>query len=249
GAPKSTSTWGPNVWVEAAGLAVTDAELMRQVYAVAAQRWFDEGMTSHFVLVPSWDLPLLDAWYRLGFGQQHAHAIQPARAADVLVPQVVVRRADRDDIDQLAPLDLVLPQHQGRSPVFSGSDLPTLEEAEAEWQESIADHDFANFVAEVDGAVVGAAIGCSLEKSNSNLSLAKPEQAGFLGFAAVLADARGRGVGRALGETVIGWSHEEGFTSVVTDWRVTNLLSSRAWPKLGFETTFLRLARTIGRAG
>jgi hypothetical protein len=27
---------------------------------------------------------------------------------------------------------------------------------------------------------------------------------------------------------------------------VTNLLSSRTWPRLGFETTFLRLHRVLG---
>ena len=33
---------------------------------------------------------------------------------------------------------------------------------------------------------------------------------------------------------------------MVTDWRVTNLLSSRAWPALGFTETFLRLHRLVG---
>ena len=30
-----------------------------------------------------------------------------------------------------------------------------------------------------------------------------------------------------------------------TDWRVTNLLASRFWPRRGFRTTFLRLYRHI----
>ena len=33
---------------------------------------------------------------------------------------------------------------------------------------------------------------------------------------------------------------------VVTDWRAPNLLSSRAWPALGFRPTFLRLHRLLG---
>jgi hypothetical protein len=33
---------------------------------------------------------------------------------------------------------------------------------------------------------------------------------------------------------------------VVTDWRVTNLLSSRTWPRLGFKESFLRLHRLVG---
>ncbi|HVQ86988.1 MAG TPA: GNAT family N-acetyltransferase [Actinomycetes bacterium] len=248
GSPKADS-WGPNMWVEGAGMASSEAELIRDAYAVAAQRWHDEGRTSHFVIVPSCDDAMLDAWYRLGFGQQHAHAIQPPREAVLTDSSVVVRRAEHRDIDMLAELDLALPKHQSRSPVFSNSGIPPIEEAREEWLESIDDKRFANFVAEYNGRVVGSAIGCSLEVSSSHQHVTRPDNAGFLGFAAVLPESRGVGTGRALGETVIGWSRDEGFNSVVTDWRVTNLLSSRAWPSLGFETTFLRLARTIGPAG
>jgi GNAT superfamily N-acetyltransferase len=102
------------------------------------------------------------------------------------------------------------------------------------------------FVAEVDGRVVGSGIGCALEKSSSHVGPARPDNAGFLGFAAVLPEARGTGAGRALGETVGWWAAQAGFDSVVTDWRVTNLLSSRTWPRLGYRTTFLRLHRSIG---
>ena len=74
----------------------------------------------------------------------------------------------------------------------------------------------------------------------------RPDNAGFLGFAAVLPSARGLGAGRALGETVLAWSAEAGYDVVATDWRVTNLLSSRAWPAIGFRETFLRLHRVVG---
>ena len=133
--------------------------------------------------------------------------------------------------------------------MFSGGTVQTIEQAEQEWLEGIDDERFANLVAETNGKVVGSAIGCSLGVSSSHQSLARLDNAGFLGFAAVFPSFRGTGVGRALGEAVIGWCEEQTFDSVVTDWRVTNLLSSRAWPSLGFETTFLRLARTIGQAG
>jgi hypothetical protein len=33
---------------------------------------------------------------------------------------------------------------------------------------------------------------------------------------------------------------------VATDWRVTNLLASRTWPRLGFAESFLRLHRLVG---
>lgn len=245
-APKPSRMWGPNIWVEAAGHAVREPEHIRDLYAAAAAKWVDDGRTAHYILVPD-DTELIDAWFRLGFGSQHAHAIRPAPETPVAPPSdLLVRRAVRDDIAVLAELDLVLPQHQALSPVFSAGELPTLEEAVADWEESIDDPDFATFVAEHNGRVIGSSVGCSLDKSSSHLGLSRPDNAGFLGFAAVLPSDRGHGAGRALGEAVLQWSADTGYTSVVTDWRVTNLLSSRTWPRLGFQQTFHRLHRLIG---
>ena len=123
GAPKSSPHWGPNIWVEAGGQAVTDAELMRDLYAVAAARWVDEGRTAHYVVVPAHDTQLVRAWFRLGFGQQHAHGIRPATTipAATPAPGLSVRRASRADIAVLARLDVELSLHQSRSPTFSAA--------------------------------------------------------------------------------------------------------------------------------
>lgn len=250
GGPKPSATWGPNIWVEAGSHAASDVEALRDTYALAAQRWCDEGLTSHFAVVPASDTELVDSWFRLGFGQQHAHAIQePRRPTRVDAAGVEIRRAVRGDIPDLAALDLVLPRHQGRSPVFSSGTVSSLAETVAEWEEDFDDDRFAHFVATSNDTVVGVATGCALELSSLHCSLAVPPHAGFLGYAALYEDARGRGVGHDLGAAVMEWSVEGGFTSVVTDWRVTNLLSSRAWPRLGFRTTFLRLYRNVGQSG
>ena len=247
GAPKESPVWGPNLWVESSGQAVEDPETMRDLYALAATRWVDEGRTAHYVLTPAHDPDVLDAWYRLGFGQQHAHGIRPVPAtAPTRPPAVRIRAPRRDDIDVLAKLDLALPEHQGLAPVFSAGTVPTYQEARDEWEDDLQGDIDGIFVAEIDGAVIGTAVGVPLEKSGSHLGPARPDEAGFLGFAAVLPEARGHGAGRALGETVGWWAAESGFDSVVTDWRVTNLLSSRTWPRLGYETTFLRLHRVVG---
>ncbi len=40
-------------------------------------------------------------------------------------------------------------------------------------------------------------------------------------------------------------ARERGYGTMVTDWRVTNLLASRFWSARGFRPTFLRLYRHI----
>ncbi|MGH3509069.1 MAG: GNAT family N-acetyltransferase [Nocardioidaceae bacterium] len=243
GSPKADDVWGPNIWIEAAGVAADNAEDARDLYAHAAASWVAEGRIAHYVVLPARD-PLVSAFFRLAFGHQHTHAIRPLPDGPISDPRV--RGARRDDIPVLARLEVELPLHQGRSPVFSSGTVPIESEAAAEWDEDFDDPDYATFVVEVDGAVVGSAVGCALEKSSLHRGVSRPDHAGFLGFAAVLPEARGRGLGRALGEAVLDWCRTEGFDSVVTDWRETNLRSSRAWPALGFEPSFLRLHRVVG---
>jgi GNAT superfamily N-acetyltransferase len=247
GAPKNAS-WGPNVWVEPAGHAATQAELVRDLYAAAAERWVAEGRTSHYAIVPATDPALVDAWFRVGFGHQHVHAIQETPSATTTRPAppgVDLRRPRRDDLDALARLEVALSEHQVLSPVFSPLPVPTVEDARAEYEADFDEPRFTTFVVERDGEVIGSAVGCALEVSSSHTSLARPSGAAFLGFAAVFPEERGSGAGRLLAEAVLAWAREAGYPTVVTDWRMTNLLASRTWPRLGFRPTFFRLFRAI----
>jgi ribosomal protein S18 acetylase RimI-like enzyme len=247
GSPRDGGIWGPSMWVEPAGHAVERAETVRDLYAVAAAHWVEDGRTFHYAVVPASDATLVDAWFRLGFGQQHVHALReaPETTAFELPAGLEIRRAGRPDIEPLAELDLVLLRHQAVAPVYSAIELPTLDEARAEWSESIDDPSLAAFVAVSEGQVLGSAIACSVQRSSAHTGVARPDNAGHLGFAAVFPEARGRGAGRALGNAVMAWSAEQGYRTVVTDWRATNLLSSRCWPRLGFRPTFHRLFRAI----
>jgi GNAT superfamily N-acetyltransferase len=247
GAPKASAVWGSNIWVDAAGQAAADPELVRDMYGLAAARWVAESRRAHYVLVPAGDEALLRAWYRLGFGQQQAHAVRPLPGEmPIAPPKVAVRRARRGDLPALAGLEVELPRQHSLSPVFSASPVPSYEECLAGWEEDFDDPVYTTFVAELEGVVIGSSIGCPLELSSSHPPLNRPDHAGFLAFAAVTPKARGLGAGRALGEAVITWTAQAGYDCVVTDWRVTNLLSSRTWPRLGFAESFFRLHRLVG---
>ena len=247
GAPRA-ERWGPNMWVEGAGHAASEPEAIRDLYGYLARRWVKAGAIRHSVIVPATDASLIDAWFRSGFGIQHTHGIRRPAAAGVTIGPadgIHVRPPERGDIPLLAQLGLSLAEHQADSPVFSMIELPTLEAEIAEWEEGFDDPAYPTFVAEMAGTVIGAAIGCSIEVSSEHRGIVRPPNAGFLGFAAVLPEARGLGAGRVLGEAVLGWARDAGYATVVTDWRETNLLSSRAWPRLGFRPIFRRLHRAI----
>ena len=243
GALADDDVWGANEWVELAGHAVEEAEVVRDLYAPVASRWLEEGRSRHYAVVPASDPELLDAWFRLCFGQQQAYAI--SEVAEAPWP-AGVRKAEPRDVDRLVELAPLLPSHQRLSPVFSGHRLEWEGDTlRVEIEQDIAADTIGNLVAEVDGRVVGNFEVVPAELSSMHTGLGLPERSCYLGFAITDPEVRGSGVGLALTQASFAWAHEAGYESMVTDWRVTNLLSSRFWPARGFRTTFLRLYRSI----
>lgn len=233
GAPRDNPVWGPNVWVELAGHAVEEPEHARDLYALAAQRWVDEGHTRHYAIVPATDAELVDAWFRLGFGQQHAVGMRevPAEAAW----PAGVREALPEDAEALVALAPLLSDHQALAPVFGPG--------RGDWEETDLREKIAEDVAAGRILVDESLRGCVyLDERDANLH--RPRSA-FLAWIAVEPAARGNGVGLALTEASLAWARSHGHDVIAADWRVTNLLSSRFWPARGFRTTFLRLYRSI----
>lgn len=246
GAPRPESVWGANVWVELAGHAVREPELARDLYGAAAGPWVEAGGTRHYVIVPAFDASLVDAWFRVGFGAQHVHAIRELRDEPAPEPSVVqVGEAEERDVDDLLELAPLLSEHQALSPVFGGVREDDPDELRAEILEDIAAPETACLVAELGDRVVGNFDIVPVERSSAHAGLARPEGAAFLGWAATRPDVRGTGAGLALAEASFRWAREQGYEAIVTDWRATNLLASRFWPRRGFRPTFLRLHRSI----
>lgn len=247
GAPRDSAVWGENVWVDYAGHTVDQAEDVRDLYAAAAGRWVEEGAIGHHVLVPAFDQALVNGWFRVGFGQQQAHGLREVSAdTDVQLPDgFVIRRPTADDIDSLIEVDLALPRHHQRSPIFSTRPLPTEEESREEWARALAASEEELLIGCADGKPVAAWSLVDGTRSSYFQGLARPEQSCYLAFAATLPEIRGSGIGVALTDASFAWAAEAGYTSMGTDWRVTNLLASRFWPRRGFRTTFLRLYRHI----
>jgi GNAT superfamily N-acetyltransferase len=244
GAPRPNPVWGEHVWVELAGHAVEEAEDLRDLYGAAAGRWVEEGWVRQYVMVPAHDPAHLRAWWRVGFGQQHALGVRE-------VPEVTwpedVRLAEERDVEALLALTPVLSEHQALAPTFADG-MPALDpdELRGEILADLAQPEIADLVAERDGRVVGAFQLVPVELSSVvHAGVARPAGAALIGWAATTPEVRGAGTGLALTHAAFAWASERGHETMVTDWRVTNLLASRFWPARGFRETFLRLYRHI----
>jgi ribosomal protein S18 acetylase RimI-like enzyme len=246
GAPREVKIWGENVWVPEAGHAVEEAEDARDLYADAAARWYDEGRRRHYALLPASDARLVEAWFRLGFGQQQAHGVRETVDGVVDVPGgFEIRKPREEDIEPLLAVDLALPTHQRGSPVFSEQPLPTEEAVREEWHSTLSGNEEKILIGFLNGKPVACWSVVAAELSYHYKGLMRPEQASYLAFASTVPEARGSGIGVALTQASLAAAARDGYATMVTDWRVTNLLASRFWPKRGFRLAFLRLARSI----
>jgi GNAT superfamily N-acetyltransferase len=229
-------------FVDFAGCAASEPEAVRDLYAALAVRWVAAGCPRHVATVPATDEPLIDAWLRLAFGVQFMWAVRETAAMKPVGADVEIRDGTPEDLDHVAAFDRGLMDLQAGSPSFSGIDVPDLEQFREEWSDLWDDAElFRHFVAERDGRVVGHAILYSrptgdLRVPDSNIDLA---------HAFTVANARGTGVGLALVGHVLTWAREQGYSSMTTDWRSVNLLSSRYWPRRGFRPQYFRLYRRV----
>jgi GNAT superfamily N-acetyltransferase len=245
GSPRG-EVWGEgNVWIGLAGHAVRQPETVRDLYQAAAEAWVDRGLRRHYALVPTNDPALVDAWFRLSFGAQHAQGIQEVPESAGAIPGLTVRGATPEDAETAARIDLLLPEYQARSPVFGSGNPPSMGELVTDYAESLGNDDEGILIVERDSAPVGLLTVADITLSGMHSGLSRPEHAAILGFATTLPEVRGTGAGLALTNACFDWARDHGYETIVVDWRETNLLSSRFWPARGFRRTFQRLYRSI----
>jgi len=224
--------WGRHAWIDWTLAEGEDAGVLRHLYAAAARPWVAEGHRAHYVEVPAARDDLLAVWFDLSFGKQQVYAsraIGPDHSSD---PRV--RRGGPDDLETAVALGRVIWDHQRDAPVWSGLPERSVEELRAQWEEALADPELAGYFVFEDA---GDALG--------HLTLWRDDEETVELVAATREDVRGRGVATALLETASAWAHEQGYRTCVLDWRSTNLLSSRFWPRRGFTPTRFRLHRLV----
>ena len=229
---------GRHAWVGLADHSLADGEapdLLADVYAAAGAPWVDAGHLTHIVEVPA-DGPLPQLFFALGFGQEQVHASAPTRVeAPSAAGSATIRRARPADLEPLLDVVGAIGEHQVGPPVWSGLPVPEREAMRDDWVEFLEDETAVILVAERDGTALGYAAFYPSDRGG----------VAHLPVAGTRPDVRGAGVGVAVVEHALHEAYRAGFETVELDWRSTNLLASRFWPKRGFTPTHLRLRRDV----
>ena len=243
---KDEKTWGSNCWFTHANWGSQSPSESKKLFTEVAAAEFEKGIRNFYVEILADDHEELQSWYELGFGQQHASGLLTALAPTKT--DALIRNADVTDIAGIIKVERELALHQMKAPVFSAVEPDDENESANDWRELFESENEDGFVvkvAEVNGEVVALSYGVSTEKSSLHSGLLRPENSATLAHATTLPEYRGKGIGKALASAVINDLKGNGFKEIVTDWRITNQLSSVTWPKLGFKTTLIRLHRAL----
>ena len=173
------------------------------------------------------------------------HALLDLAAHDVPPddPRFAIRRATRDDGALLAGFANTIWRQQVGAPTWAFTAPERADELPALYADEVRDPDATTWIAFDNGEAVGLQSFYPYPESDEALFV--PPGCAELATAATLRTARGRGVGTALARHGLAWAKAEGYEVIETDWRSTNLLSSRFWPKMGFQPVAYRLARRI----
>ncbi len=217
-------------------------------YAAAAREWVNSEALRHVVTVLAGDRTTHDTLVSLGFGREQAYAVReipldgPVLDDDLPVDDpVTVRRATADDLDLVLPVTAVVTEHQELSPTFSMASPSWFDQLPASMAAELADETAYIHIA-VDQH--GTAIGFAASYDDPATPIV-PEQSLGLSLVGVHPDQRGRGIGLLLTAAALVDARLRGRRAVHADWRTTNLLSSRFWPRRGFRPVAYRMVRTI----
>jgi len=238
-----------HTWIKYAGFAIAekeDIDLIRELYARFSNEMVKHGSFHHYVMVPSGDGMTLDAWFRLGFAYEQVHGIHEILEGTEPLSEnhdLQIRLANKEDEESIRELATVIMEHQAKAPVFA----PGFIEERNDYQDgysSLIDDSTANFwLALHKDEIVGFQVYMPAEASDDNMYI--PDSCISLVVGATVESARGMGVGSALLYNGLKHVKENGYTLCETDWRMTNIESSRFWPRNGFKPVVHRLVRHI----
>jgi ribosomal protein S18 acetylase RimI-like enzyme len=242
--------WGRSGWVRTPGCAHAPdvgVGIIRDLYAALGARWVGYGIFFHFVLVPVADPVLVQAWFSLSFGIEQVHALIDLgainRASPSVPSEIEIRRAGARDRQHLAEMSDVIWKTQVQAPVWGVMMPETVGENVEGWGELVDQADVTVWLALMEGRVVGVQGYWPAERADDNLLI--PEECAHMSVAGTREEARGRGIGTLLTNHGLAQARLAGYRFCETDWRSTNLLASRFWPRRGFRPVAYRLVRRI----
>jgi GNAT superfamily N-acetyltransferase len=210
--------------------------LYADLYAFVGARWVEWGCFDHFALIPPTDPQVIEVWFGLCFGREQVQAIRQLSDEDlaVSIPErdLTIRRATPRDRAIMAEVSPWIARHLVTAPVWGVSMPEDLAEMREGYAELVDDASVTIWLAFRGDQVLGMAGFFPADTAPDDMLT--PPSCTKLSVAVTHESARGSGVGLALTLHGLAQARAGGHTWCLADWRSTNLLASRFFPRRGF---------------
>ncbi len=198
--------------------------------------------TGRMIMTPARDQALSAALRRLGFQPYHTITHRSmGETPPAAVDGVVVRPAALADVPVVASLMAESWRfHAAHQPAITLTDSLLAGCEHQAWQLAGDSVNQTLLVAELAGELVGFfGAGMSAQETELRPSLFATGYYGDIYEVAVRGDLRRRGIGLAMFRAAWLWIKAQGAEAMFVNYAPTNPLSSRFWPKLGFQDTWV----------
>ncbi len=245
-----SDVFGRCAWVKYEGTALaenSEPEVYRELYCHIADLWLKAGCLKHYVIVPAGDQEVTKAWLHSGFAYEQVFGMNKLTKQSLVenksAGDIRIRKAEGSDADVLKSVSGIILSHQAKSPTFAAA-LPELFGAIEKGYAGLASDDSAHVLLAYKGEeLLGFTCGYFDEDSNQNMML--PHKGMELGVAATIPSKHKMGAGTLLTKHLFNNAISAGYEYSMTDWRITNLTSSKFWPKMGYKPYAYRMIRNI----
>jgi ribosomal protein S18 acetylase RimI-like enzyme len=239
GALLEHADYGTGAWIGPDGVSFDDDDALASLYTAAGEEWIAAHAREHFVWTLD-DPSTTSAWIELGFSKMHARGVKVLRPGNhQLSDEYVLRRGTLDDLELAVQLDDELDRAQSEGPSFAIG-LSTASRRD-DWTETLSDLETNLYIVNYRGAAVAQCVTFALPAQRSSF-----DRTIHLSAVVVRAEHRRRGIASAMIDAAFNDAMRDGFEFGETIWRLTNRQATRYWKNYGFETTYVRLHRTIG---
>lgn len=243
---KIDNRFGRCAWIDYEGLAIADSEspeLYRKLYAQLVKVWVENGVLSHYIIIPAGDKQVVDSWLNLSFAFQQVYGITSLSKYDVKIPDnLTIKLADENDSENLRNISNLIFTYQAGAPTYAAG-LPEDMEIIRERYGELPNDDESIILLAYAGSELLGFQGGYIEEDNSHMMI--PEKAIGMEIAGTVEKSRGSGIGNILTKLMFNKAIEDGLENAYTDWRIANLCSSNFWPKKGFKPVAYRMYRRI----
>jgi GNAT superfamily N-acetyltransferase len=221
-----------------------EADALRALYAVVAERLVAQRRLVHYVDLPAGEAAAM-AWFRLGFGLAQVRGVMPVKPRGRQprgVDALSVRRAGTGelDLDRIGRMAAEGARQQQRSAVFLPQPEAALAALRTRYADALADPRSAAWIAARRGEEIGMVL---LTRAEGSTVL--PEPCVELAVAYVVPSARGEGISRILLATALAWAFDNGYRNITARWHATSPLAAGHWPAVGFKPVAYRLQRVL----